>query len=59
MKVFELEEVSKKEKLVYGLPCPAEPETTHIITKVLIKTNAEIERLIYSMHKKFEKLVKS
>ena len=35
------------------------PEITLTITGIVIKTNAEIERLNYSMHEKSEKLVKS
>lgn len=59
MKRFELKEANKREKLVCRLPCPVETEITKVVKGAVKKTNTEKERLKYSMHRKFEKLVKS
>jgi len=45
MEGFQLEEVTKKEKLVYWCPCL--DELIQIMMGVVKKTNAEVERFKY------------
>lgn len=52
MKGFQFEEVNKKEKWCIGSHVQMLPEIIQIVTGVVIKTNAEIKRLKYSVHEK-------